>query len=198
MNDETESPPEGAGMMDVVNDLESAAKGDEVSLGAVLEELEHAGFVPVLLAPALAVVTPLSGIPLFSSVCGITITLVAVQMLFGRTSLWLPAWLRRRKIPSKRLETAAQALRKPARWIDGHARPRLQVLVTPPLDRVIFLLCTLAGLVMPALEFIPFSSSIMGAAVALLSLTLLLRDGLFALFGYGAIVIAVAVVVRAI
>jgi hypothetical protein len=172
-------------MTEVVQELHDAAHDEETTLGELLREIEHASFVPVLLAPALAVITPLSGIPLFSSICGIAIAIVSAQMLMGRDSLWLPRWLQRRRIPSDKLKSAVQSLRKPARWLDRHSRERLRVLVRKPFDRVTYLLCLLCGLSMPVLELVPFSSSILGAAVSLMAMTLLLRDGLFALIGYG-------------
>lgn len=192
MTDPKDDGPES--MAQVVEELHDAAEGGETSLGHLLSEIEHASFTPVLLAPALAVVTPLSGIPLFSSFCGICIALVSAQMLFGRESLWLPGWLQRRKIPSDKLKSAVKTLRKPARWLDRHSKERLRVLVRPPVDRITHLLCMLCGMAMPVLELVPFSSSILGAAVSLMAMTLLLRDGLFALIGYAFIgcVIAMA------
>lgn len=182
-------------MTEVVQELHDAAHDKETTLGELLSEIEHASFVPVLLAPALAVITPLSGIPLFSSFCGLCIAIVSGQMLVGRESLWLPRWLQRRRIPSDKLQSAVKTLRKPARWLDRHSRVRLRVLVRKPFDRITYLLCLLCGLAMPALELIPFSSSILGAAVSLMAMTLLLRDGLFALIGYGFILGVIGVVI---
>ena len=183
-------------MAEVVEDIRNAAKGDDkTTLGEVLRALEHASFVPVLLAPALIVVTPLSGIPFFSSFCGLVIALVAGQMFFGRSSLWIPRFLDQRTIPSKRLRDATDSLRKPARWIDKRTKARLQFLVSPPFDRITHFLCMLCGLVMPMLELVPFSSSILGAAVTMMALTLLLRDGLFALIGFGFIGVVIGLVV---
>ncbi|WP_023851107.1 exopolysaccharide biosynthesis protein [Ponticoccus alexandrii] len=184
LDDTTRDDARPQTMTEVIEELHDAAQEDETSLGHLLSEVEHASFTPVLLAPALAVVTPLSGIPLFSSLCGLCIALVSAQMLFGRESLWLPQWLQRRKIPSDKLKSAVKTLRKPARWLDRHSRERLRVLVRPPFDRITHLLCLLCGLAMPMLELVPFSSSILGAAVSLMAMTLLLRDGLFALTGY--------------
>ncbi|WP_424930368.1 exopolysaccharide biosynthesis protein [Amaricoccus tamworthensis] len=185
-------------MHEVVHELRGATRGDETTLGDVLEELEHASFVPVLMAPALAVVSPLSGIPLFSSFCGLVIALVSAQMAMGRTSLWLPEWIKTRKIPSGRLKKAAEGLSKPAKWLDRHTHRRLDFLVAPPFDRVLVLTCMLCGMSMTLLEIVPFSSSILGAAVVLMSLTLLVRDGLLALAAYGFIGIGIAVVLQVI
>ncbi|MEC7760898.1 MAG: exopolysaccharide biosynthesis protein [Pseudomonadota bacterium] len=188
-NQETAPPPHS--MSEVVNRLHDAAAGEETSLGDVVESLGNASFVPVLITPALAVITPLSGIPLVSSLCGLCIALVAGQLLLGRRQLWLPRWLTRRAVPSMQLRDAADWLKRPANWIDKHTGRRLSVLVDPPFDRMIYLACTLCGAIMPVFEVVPFTSSVLGAAVALMSLTLLVRDGLFALLGFGVIGAAV-------
>ncbi|NDV00294.1 exopolysaccharide biosynthesis protein [Pseudoroseicyclus tamaricis] len=167
---------------EILDRMESAADGqDETALGDVVEALGDASFVPLLFAPALAVVTPLSGIPLFSSTCGILIVLVTAQMLLHRKHLWLPGWIMRREVPSKRLTGAVSWMRKPAQFMDRISKPRLSVFVAKPFEWVTVGACLLCGAVMPPLEFVPFSSSIMGAAVVFFSLGLLVRDGLFSL-----------------
>jgi hypothetical protein len=85
--------------------------------------------------------------------------------------------------------------RRPAEWVDRHTGKRLTMLVRPPMDRLIYLACALCGAAMPLLELVPFSSSLLGAAVVLLSLTVLARDGLLALAGFLVIGAAIGVVV---
>lgn len=50
-----------------------------------------------------------------------------------------------------------------------------------PFNRFLAIVIMLLGMLMPALEFVPFSSSIVAAAISLFSLALLFRDGLLAL-----------------
>lgn len=169
---------------DIVARMEEAANGDRTQLREVIEVLGEASFIPVLMAPALAVVTPLSGIPLFSSFCGILIALISLQLLANRDHLWLPDWLMRRAVPSKKLRDATDWLRKPARWLDNHTRARIGFLVKRPFDWVAESACLVCGAAMPFLELVPFSSSILGAAVTLFALALLARDGLVALIGF--------------
>ena len=52
---------------------------------------------------------------------------------------------------------------------------------------VVQAICLCCGLVMPLLEFIPFTSSMMGVVVSLLAFGLLARDGVFVLLGFLAI-----------
>ncbi|MFN3276094.1 MAG: exopolysaccharide biosynthesis protein [Paracoccus sp. (in: a-proteobacteria)] len=165
----------------------AARQAPRTSLGQVIEALGRDSFLPNLMIPALAVVSPLSGVPLFSSLCGITIALVSAQMLAQRHRIWLPGWLLSKRIDSGRLIGATQRMRRPARWLDRITRPRLRLLVRPPVLWLTQAICLICGLMMPFLELVPFTSSILGAVVCLLAFGMLARDGLFTLLGVGAV-----------
>ncbi|WP_424931451.1 exopolysaccharide biosynthesis protein [Amaricoccus macauensis] len=168
-----------------VDQIRKVADGPELRVRTIVEELGNESFGHVLLWPALIVVTPLSGIPGLSSLAGITIAIIAAQMLFGRSCLWLPDWILRRKIPQDRFRTAMEWLRKPIGVVDRFTRPRLKRIFFPPVSQMIQLCCVMCGLAMPFLEFVPMSSSILGAAVALFAISLITTDGLLAIAGLG-------------
>lgn len=159
--------------------LEDGKDGLQVS--ELMDELGVKSIAAVLLAPSLALVSPLSGIPLFSSACGITIALISAQMLMGRNYLWLPSFLSNRSLPARNTQKATRTLRSLAAWMDRRFKRRLQSLLTPPFLRVLQGICLLCGLIMPFLEVLPFTSSILGGVVALLALSMLTGDGLIAL-----------------
>jgi hypothetical protein len=168
----------------IVARLDETAQHDPVTLGEVVEAFGERSFLPLLMVPALLVVSPLSGIPLFSSICGVTIAIIAAQMVWpGRDCLWLPGKLTRRHVSGARARDGVARLAKLARWLDGHARARWRVLVHRPGRKVVEGACLLSGLAMPFLEVVPFSSSILGFAVLLMATGLLTKDGLFALAG---------------
>lgn len=152
-----------------------------LSLDRVVGTFEQTGFAALMLVPALAVVTPLSGIPLFSSLCGLTIALVAAQWLFGRVSLWLPAWLRRRKLDGATVQKAMNSVLPLARWLDRHSRKRARFVFRQPLRLLLPATCLAFGMLMPILELVPFSSSFLGAATCLVAFSVMTRDGLLAL-----------------
>lgn len=157
---------------------------DKVGLDRLVVAVGHASFTPLLLIPAIAVATPLSGIPLFSTMMGILIFLVSVQMLFRHEHLWLPQWLLRRQANSTRVRATFERIRPVMQWLDTHTHERLSFLVHRPLIFIPQILCVLTGLMMPLLEFVPFSSSLAGIAVALLAFGMLARDGFCIIFGF--------------
>ena len=98
----TESPARPVG--EIVDRLDSATNQPSLSVHDLLEEFGESSFLPALMVPALLTVSPLSGIPLFSTVCGLTIAFIAEAVqeiedeslqeeIVGRVEAWL---LRRR------------------------------------------------------------------------------------------------------
>jgi hypothetical protein len=184
MADVTEmEPPETVSLSGTLDRLRGFADGDSLSVRDVVEGMGRASLLPLLLVPALVVVSPLSGIPLLSSICGLTIAIVATQLFFGAGSLWLPGWIMRRSVNARRMNRALDRIQPVARWLDAHAHSRLSALVVPPINLVPRLACILCGLSMPFLELVPFSSSILASAVVLIVLGFLARDGLYTLAG---------------
>lgn len=168
----------------IVDRTREIARDDDVTLGRVIGSFEQTGFAALTLVPALAVVTPLSGIPLFSSVCGLVIALISAQWLLGRKNLWLPEWLYRRSVGGRPVREAMARVRPVALWLDGHSKKRARFLFRQPLRPLLPLSCMMFGALMPLLELVPFSSSFLGAAVCLIAFSLMTRDGIYALVAF--------------
>ncbi|MCA0993914.1 exopolysaccharide biosynthesis protein [Alloyangia pacifica] len=178
---------------EIVDRLRDAASGDKVSLRDLVESFGESSFLPALMVPALLVVSPLSGIPLFSTFCGLLIAFIAGQMLISRRYLWLPDFLMSRSFDGAKARKAMDKLRKLSDWLDKHAKRRLRVMTSGPMRKVLQLICVLCGLAMPFLELVPFSSSILGLTVLCFATAMLVRDGLFATVG--CVTLAAAVLV---
>ncbi|MFO7759680.1 MAG: exopolysaccharide biosynthesis protein [Roseovarius sp.] len=179
---------------DIVNRLEACAQVDEVSLKDLVKAFGAASFVSTMMVPALLVVSPMSGIPFFSSLCGITIAFIAGQMLFKRTHLYLPDTVTRRTLPGDKLRAGLKKMRRVADFLDRNTRKgRLPRLVGNGGRLLPQLLCMITGILMPVLEIVPFSSSVLGMAVLSFSIALLTRDGVFVLVGLAILGAAAAV-----
>ena len=169
---------------DVLDCVEEAARDDRrVSLGEIVANIGEGAFAPVLLIPALVMVSPATAIFGVATVCGFLIILISLQMVFGRQKLWLPRWILDRSISRQRLDKVLEWLNRPARFVDSLARRRISVLVEPPMTRVWALICLMLSLVVPIFELVPMSATIIGAAIALFALAMVAKDGLFALLG---------------
>jgi hypothetical protein len=168
---------------EVLEVVSEAGEGERVSVSDIVEEIGPEAFAPLLLVHSIITVSPLSGIPGLSSVCGITIALISVQMVFLRRRLWLPGFLLRQSVERERLDHVRSWLAKPARLIDKVTRKRLSFLVRQPFAIVPAIICMLCGMTMPLLELVPFSSTILATAVTLFALSFVSEDGLLSITG---------------
>ncbi len=167
----------------MIDELETLSGADHLLMRDLIAQFGVASFSTLMLVVSVLLVSPLSGVPLFSTVCGITIALIASQAAWGRTALWLPDRLLDAKFSLSRLGRGLHWMRRLARWLDERTAKRLAVLVTQPFSRVVYGACTLAGLGLPFMELVPFTSSLIGASIAVISVGLLAKDGLLAVLG---------------
>lgn len=167
----------------ILDALDRAADREQVSIRQILQELGETSFAPLLLVPALLLVSPLSGIPGVPTLGAIVMSLIVVQSIAGRSHIWLPDVLLRRQMAGKRLGKSVDWLRKPALWIDRHTHRRMAWLTRWPLKLIPLLVALAVCAVLPLLEILPFVTSTGAVAISLFAVGILARDGLFVVFG---------------
>ncbi|SFV28484.1 Uncharacterized conserved protein [Devosia crocina] len=156
-------------------------QGEDVSVDLVRKVAGRRAAGPVLLIPALVVISPLSIIPGLPTMVGLNTILVAGQIALGREDLWLPRWLANRCIPSKYGEKLLRFLSPAGRVVDKVAKPRASATAGPLFRRLGAIVCILVGCVMPIMEVVPFTSTWGASIIALYALAITVRDGLLAL-----------------
>lgn len=155
---------------------------DPVDLEAVLLQIGRRSFGAILLFAGIIVLVPLIGdIPGVPTLAGLLVALASVQLLAGRSFFWLPEFLLRRAISRQRLERVLHVMQRPARFTDRLLRQRMELFISPVATRVIAIFSLAVALVMPLMEFIPFSANVAGIALSAFGISLVARDGLFAL-----------------
>ncbi len=157
-------------------------EGDTVRLGTLLDVVGRRSFGPLLLLAGLITVAPLVGdIPGMPTLIGVFVFLVALQMMLGRDHFWLPRFLLDRQIRRHSLHKAVVWMMPTARFIDRFLHPRLIFLVNGGARYGVAILALVVSLLMPVMEFIPFSANAAGVTLTVFGLALIARDGLLAL-----------------
>jgi len=172
-----------------------ASSGPSVTIGEIVRAMDPSVQPVLLLLPGLILVTPLSGIPGLSSLGGLTIALVAAQILLGRSDIWLPDLVLRRHLPAARLAWSLERLDRFAAFIDARSITRAEWLIGFPARQLALATCLLCGMAMPFLELVPFSATTLAVVVSILAAALLVRDGVlmaFGLSGFGFAVLLIA------
>lgn len=168
-----------------------AAGRRAVSVEDMVAVLGRRSYGPFLFVPGLIGVTPLSGIPMVPAILAIIVALFAIQIVLGRSHLWLPGILRRRSFDGARVADAMRRIEPVAGKLDRWFYGRLPVLTGRHAVRVAAVICLLLSAVVPFFEMIPFAGIAPMSAIAAFGLAILVRDGALML---SAIIITVAAV----
>jgi len=139
------------------------------------------GFGAVLLT--LGLLSAVIGvIPGMTTVLGVPIMIIGVQLLFRRDELWLPGWILKRDIPRPAFAEAAAKLKGRLQIAERFSRPRLSFMSTDLSEALIGLMCVIwaAVLMLPLIGFNLFPSLI----VAAFGFGLMQKDGVMMLVGW--------------
>lgn len=164
-----------------VNRLLRRLADDGGDAGLTLHEIrdrldERAYGLLILLLSIPCLVPGLYGVP---QVVGLIVILLAGQMLVGREEPWLPRWFLNLRCNGSWLKAMADFAETKLGWIDRLSRPRLRRFADGPGEKLaaVFMILATVTIVMPLTNTIP------SIALALLSVGLIQRDGLFVLAG---------------
>ncbi len=170
----------------LLDELEALIDGrDEVSLGAIIDQLGARGFGPLLVALSAFLILPVGMIPGMPGLVAIVLVLVGLQMLIGHKRLWAPEALRGRLISTGPLRASINRARPVARRLRPILMPRLGGLVDNGLTltaaAAIFIV---TGVVIFLIGFIPGLPFVLSLHVLLIGLGMSARDGLVTLLGF--------------
>ncbi len=152
-----------------------------VKLGDLVDALGHRGQAILLLLLALPNALLLSTIPGVSTIFGLPMCFVALQMLINLPHLWLPTTLRNKEIDRSILDRIIQRSCFYLVKIERYIQPRFTYFTYGFFSKIIaFLLLILSVII--ALP-IPFGNFFGGWGVVLLSMAVIERDGIVAILG---------------
>lgn len=172
------SPGQPHSVGEILDNLERlAGEQAEVSIGAIVESFGQRSYGACLLVPPLIDISPVGAIPGLPTFLALALALVAAQMLVGRSHVWLPGFIVRRRVSAARLRVVTARSRGVARFLDRHFHGRLRRLTHAPFSRIAAVLVILLCCAVPPLEFLPLATTAPMAAIAAFGLALLVRDG---------------------
>lgn len=167
-----------------------ARSRDGLTIADALHLMGKSGFGFVMLLLALPALIPIPG-P-FGMIFGSALAIVSIQFAIGLRSLWLPSLLANRLISARAFEALERYASPLVRKIELFVQPDRMTTFTGP--RMTYLLalpvfCLAVAVALP----IPFGNLAPVAALCVIAIGLIERDGLVVLFGLGMTLIALAV-----
>jgi hypothetical protein len=164
-------------------------EGERVTFHDILTGLKGRAFGFTMLIFALPACLPMPpGIP---TICGIALSIIALNLIATRPNLWLPSAIANKSIARADLRRVLDRVLPMLQRLERICRPRL-ALLTEPVGKVFIGLVVLAlGLVM--ILPIPFLGNMPpGIAAAVIAIGVTERDGLVVLIGLFVSVAAIA------
>lgn len=165
----------------LLQEIAHAPDHGHITVGQFVQMLGDRSFALSILIFSIPNSLPVPGIPGFSTITGIPILLIALQIVFGRKAIWLP-----KKVAEKQFSHAVivKIIKKALPiilWIERFVRPRLTPICESYGERLIGVLMA----AMAAILSLPIvgGNFLPGFSISLMALALLENDGIFALFG---------------
>ncbi|WP_374467999.1 exopolysaccharide biosynthesis protein [Phenylobacterium sp.] len=179
-------------LSDILKDL-AHHEEPQISVAQLVDRFGGRALGGLLLIFGLACTLPLP--PGGTTIFGFPLLLLAPQLVIGARHPWLPAKVRRGAIATADLQKGLPRVLPWIERVEAVSRPRFSFLFVGVGERLIGLVCFLLAVVL--ILPIPLGNILPAAAVSLLSLALVQRDGLLALFGYALTAVSVSVLVLA-
>ncbi|MCX8997850.1 exopolysaccharide biosynthesis protein [Rhizobiaceae bacterium BDR2-2] len=169
---------------EVLEDILNEIKTDRITLRDLMAMIGEQGLLLLCALLSLPFLFPVS-IPGVSTVFGAGIVLIAIAITINRLP-WLPNFVANRQLDTAKLVPVLNRGINFLRRIDRYLKPRFLYFTTGMVaNRLNGLALTFAGaLLMLPLSFIPFSNTLPGVAILLLSTGISQRDGLLVACGY--------------
>jgi hypothetical protein len=170
----------------VLEDLLNQAPPERFTLGWLISNLQQRSFGIVVLFLGLLATTPIG-----STVPGLMLAAVAIQMIAGRRELVFPQFITARSLPTRYLFRVAEHAVPVMHYLEKAIHPRWPTAfeVTKRFVGVVVLLLTAALLLTP----VPLSNVAPAIVIALISLAYLEEDGLLLCFALVAAVVLISV-----
>ncbi len=163
-----------------MREIADAPDQGKIAVKDFIAMLGDRSFALAILIFALPNAIPL-GLPGLSTVTGIPILFIALQLAWGRNSIWLPHSIADRHFSHHALKVTMGKTYPAVQWIEKFLHPRMSGICESMIGErfigaVIALLAAVLVLPVPGVNLLP------GICICLLALALLERDGALAIF----------------
>ncbi|MFY9287676.1 MAG: exopolysaccharide biosynthesis protein [Alphaproteobacteria bacterium] len=168
-------------LSDLIGHYIDNVKASRISLEDLMELLGNRSIGGLLLILSLPLTVPLAA-PALSGVFGIPLILIAIQLVMGRNTVWLPKFLKKRSFSRDKFVRTFKRIMPLLRGLEKLLKPRLAWLSSKWMAIPIGVVCILLAVTI-ALP-VPFGNIIPSFALIFFALGLVQHDGLAIAFGY--------------
>lgn len=156
-------------------------KDKTTTIKDIINEFHHDSILLTLLFFSIPIAVPLPYPPGFTTIIGVPIIFLTIQMIIGSKLVYLPKKVKRFKVKNSLLITMSKKIYPWLVKCEKLVTPRFTFMSCKIAEKILGILCFVSGLFI-ALP-LPFTNAIPAFGVALISFGLLNRDGIVIMLG---------------
>jgi hypothetical protein len=171
-------------------------KGGKTKISELMEDFHENGILLALIFFALPVAIPLPYPPGFTTIMGIPLMILSVQMLLGSKRVKLPQKINDYEIKNTTLKTISDKVVPIIQLIEKYMKPRFSFARSVYCEQFVGLICIIAATAV-AIP-LPFTNAIPAQGITIMALGLMNRDGLIIIGGFCVAIIGTIIAITAI
>ena len=166
---------------DIFIKLDKQITGEEVSISNLLEAVHERGFGLILLILAIPMALPIPVPPGINILLASPLILLTAQQAIGRHTIWLPQWMLKKTIKRSKMSAIIKSILPWSARLEKFIKPRLEFVTHGAFSCLIGVF----GLIMALTICIPLplTNTVPSLGIALMSVGVIMRDGLAVLSG---------------
>ena len=166
-------------LTNILLSLSETSDGNTLKISDIIGAMEHRGFGPLLMAPALLIILPSGAIPGMPAVCGLLIIMSSVQILFGKKSPWVPTKIGNFTVSIDKFKSFSEKLKPYTQIIDRYVENRFEFLsVNIYSKRLVAIICTLLAIAIITIGIVPMVPAFLALPILFFALGLSVKDGI--------------------
>lgn len=164
----------------VIEDV-GVSSDSKLRLDELINAFGERGFGAMLVFLGLISIV-IGAVPGTTTVLGLPILLISIQLVIRRDQLWMPRWVLRSNIDRASYRASISRVLKPLRMVERLARPRLSIMTSEVSEVLIGVACSVLCLIL--MLPIPGGNFVPSLIIAAFGFGLMQRDGAVILAGW--------------
>ncbi|PCJ24953.1 MAG: hypothetical protein COA94_06920 [Rickettsiales bacterium] len=171
-------------------------KNGKTKIAELMEDFYENGILLAMIFFSLPVAIPLPYPPGFTTIMGVPLVILSIQLLIGSKKVRLPEKINNYEMKNATLKTISDKIVPIIKYVEKYVKPRFEFAKSVYCEQFVGFVCLIAAIAV-ALP-IPFTNAIPALGVTIMSLGLLNRDGLVIIAGFVITVVGVVIAISAI
>lgn len=165
----------------LLNDTLAQHKGERISFGEIVDKLKDKGLALLIAVLSFPIALPIPTPPGFTTIFGVPLCILTAQLIYRSEHPWLPLWLRKKTIKIETFRSFVEKSKPVFAKVAKFLKPRHPSMLTESSERIVGVLAFLCS-VSVALPIL-FGNAVPSAAIFIMALGIMYRDGLSVIIG---------------